>query len=223
MAHAGKIYKWTDESGVVHFGQQPPSAEIKEITLKNTQSGVMKPHERSSGLYCGELRIRYKHYKKRSSSSHDLESRITAWGKLQKRSKKNLDRYLEQMSKIDPYRKKSRNSRHQSADFYERKNSLIQPIRQYNCAIAWAKSEIKTLRTHSSEIRNRYNEAQGDLAAAQNQQREICGDEPSDYNTYGNTRDKYQKWEQCRRKYGAVVKRMQRRLQKSEIEFDNIR
>lgn len=223
LVHAGKIYKWTDDDGVVHFGQKPPSTEIKEVTLKNTQSGLIKPHERSGALYCGELRVHYKSYKKRNNSIHDLESKITSWEKSQKRAKKNLDRYLEQMSKVDPYRKKSRYSRNQSADFYERKNNLIKPIAQYNCAIAWAEAEINTLRTHSADIQKGYNKAQEDLTAAKNQQREICGDEPDDYNTYGHTRDKYQQWEKCRRKYGAVVKRMERRLQKSETEFNKVR
>lgn len=44
-ASAGKIYKWTDEKGQVHFGSQPPSqtkAELVKKTLDTPSEGDTK-------------------------------------------------------------------------------------------------------------------------------------------------------------------------------------
>ncbi len=40
-AQAGKVYKWTDENGNVHYGESPPPEEIKnqEMSISNTKKG----------------------------------------------------------------------------------------------------------------------------------------------------------------------------------------
>lgn len=35
---AGKIYKWTDSEGNVHYGAQPPNKQTKEITVRSKGS-----------------------------------------------------------------------------------------------------------------------------------------------------------------------------------------
>ncbi|AHI31267.1 hypothetical protein AU15_07780 [Marinobacter salarius] len=37
----GQVYKWTDENGVTHFGNQPPPGQQEEVRIRDSQPGSM--------------------------------------------------------------------------------------------------------------------------------------------------------------------------------------
>lgn len=37
----GQVYKWTDENGVTHFGNQPPPGQNEEVKIRGSQPGSM--------------------------------------------------------------------------------------------------------------------------------------------------------------------------------------
>lgn len=38
---SGQVYKWTDENGVTHFGNQPPPGQKEEVRIRASQPGSM--------------------------------------------------------------------------------------------------------------------------------------------------------------------------------------
>jgi len=36
-----EVYKWVDESGVTHFGSQPPAADSQEVKIRESSPGAM--------------------------------------------------------------------------------------------------------------------------------------------------------------------------------------
>ena len=48
LSFAGKIYKWTDSEGNVHYGARPPSSQAKQIKVPKGPSNVPAPAAKSS-------------------------------------------------------------------------------------------------------------------------------------------------------------------------------
>lgn len=38
---SAQVYKWTDENGVTHFGNQPPPGQQEEVRIRDSQPGSM--------------------------------------------------------------------------------------------------------------------------------------------------------------------------------------
>ncbi|HEC19991.1 MAG TPA: DUF4124 domain-containing protein [Gammaproteobacteria bacterium] len=43
LGFAGKIYKWTDADGVVHYGERPPSRNATQIKVPHNSTGRSSP------------------------------------------------------------------------------------------------------------------------------------------------------------------------------------
>lgn len=43
LSIAGKIYKWTDSEGNIHYGERPPSNQAKQIKVPKGPSGTSTP------------------------------------------------------------------------------------------------------------------------------------------------------------------------------------
>lgn len=44
-----EVYKWVDESGVTHFGSQPPAADSQEVKIRESSPGAMGSNQKYSG------------------------------------------------------------------------------------------------------------------------------------------------------------------------------
>ncbi len=229
VVDAGKIFKWTDDEGNVHFGQRPPSGNKKAVKVRGAQSSVVSS-ERSDGFYCGDIKLQSKpryssnpryQQKKYRPSAQELDNKIRSWRKSLRRSQDSLSQYLRRISKINPNRS-SYYSRSQSAGFYERKENLTKSIAEYTCAIDWAEEKALSLRVGSASEIDEHKRAEEDLRAAKKQQRDFCGREPTGYNKYGSDRDAYRDWERCQRKYGAVVRKMERNVHQAQSALNKV-
>lgn len=213
---AAKMYKWVDDNGEVHFSQTPPvkgedKVKSDSMSVQQTKASGILPRMREGYLYCGELQLP-KGRKRYPLTAPKLNKRIDSWTKSKKRSEESLKRYLAP-KKSGRYRSYSYGKR---TTFNEQLERLQKPVRQYQCAIDWANGKIVAIREGRDGREGAYSKAKNNLNVAKSQQREICGHEPPEYNTYGKDRDRYLKWEKCIRRNSAVVRKMESKVKDAE-------
>ncbi|MCW8889291.1 MAG: DUF4124 domain-containing protein [Sedimenticola sp.] len=211
VAAAAKMYKWVDANGETHFSQTPPIQEETpvaqdQVQVHTTSASVLVPTTVEGELYCGELKLPTASGKRRLSVK-TLNDKVKYWSQTLERSKQALDRYLA------PKRKYYSSSyRNKSSTFNEELARYQKPVNEYQCAIDWANSKKESARESEAEYMKERNKAQKDLDVATAQMHRLCGEEPEKYNEYGKKRERYLAWRKCTRKYGAVVREMQNKL-----------
>jgi|GEM_PF-4768519 len=202
-SHAfGKIYKWKDESGELHFSQRMP----KNKAMKNIDISDMKRHkiapvqQRDNGYYCGDMHVlsiyrkpllveilrqgpkKIKNYKR---SLKDLERRFI------KRGTNIYKRYID----YDSHRETQERSKKQ--------------IGEYRCAIHWLETQTDLALTK----KNRSTEdVEQNLSRIINEIGRRCGVEPPK----GALRDEvkiHNKWETCKKKYSGRYRELRKELE----------
>ena len=215
---AAKIYQWVDEDGKKHFSQTPPPDNKQKKTVINTAASAssMRPEKKSDGVYCGTLRIAYnKDLSYSRNSTKYLAGKVSSWEKSLKRAEKQLNDYIKR-SHDNRVVKKGEVRMRNSATYMATKERYTNSVNQYRCALGWAKNrDNKDIRSLEED----YLKAKKDHEIAVQQQQEICGEEPPDYNKYGPERDRYVAWEKCQRKYNAVVKKTKSKLRRTERDY----
>lgn len=51
LSFAGKIYKWTDSEGNIHYGERPPSKQAKQIKVPKGPASSPAPATKASSQY----------------------------------------------------------------------------------------------------------------------------------------------------------------------------
>ncbi len=213
---AAKMYKWVDENGETHFSQTPPvkgvdKVEPEAVSVQRVKVSGIVPHESEGYQYCGEFQLP-RERKKYPFTIPQLNKKVESWRKSKARASDNLKRYLAP-KKTSRYR----SSRYRNdTTFSDKLTQLQKPVRQYQCAIDWANAKVNGIRSERSERQAAVEKAQRNLSIARTQQQQYCGQEPPEYNQYGKGRDRYIKWERCIRKYSAVVRKMESKLDAAE-------
>ena len=215
-----KVYQWVDENGKTHFSQTPPpdiKHEKKVIDTAATASSL-KPETKTDGTYCGNLRVTYK---KAVSSSRNsakyLAGKVSRWEKQLKQAEKRLRDYIDRTNETRVIRDGQSTLRN-SKNYIATKEKYTNNVNEYRCALSWAKSQDNE---GVQSLEEKYLKAKKDYAVALEQQEQICGEEPPDYNRYGKERDRYLAWQKCQRKYNDAVRRTKNNLRQAEQNYRN--
>lgn len=215
--HAGKIYQWVDEHGKKHFTQTPPPEKKASTVRLSIPSGSMKPVEKSNGIYCGKLLVSYrnKSYKNHKASTR-MSNSLTSLETQLKRAEERLQSHINSASKTKIIKNGEYVLRN-STSYTSTKEKLTQQVNQYRCAIDWVGNSNNP--DNTDNIKDNYAQARTDYEKAISQRKDICGDEPPGYNTYGPERDRYNHWEKCYRKYSEVVSTMESKFRDAKSSY----
>jgi hypothetical protein len=215
---AAKIYQWVDEDGKKHFSQTPPPDNKQKKTVINTtaRSSSILPEKKTDGTYCGKLRVAYnKELSSSRNSTKYLAGKVSRWETSLEQAEQRLNNFIQRTNETRVIRNGESTLRN-SKSYLENKEKYSNTVNEYRCALNWATNQDNK---DIKSLEEKYLKAKKDYAVALEQQEQICGEQPPDYNRYGTQRDTYLEWQKCQRKYNDAVKRTKNKLYQAEQDY----
>ncbi|MGV6851212.1 MAG: DUF4124 domain-containing protein, partial [bacterium] len=157
---AAKIYKWKDENGQVHFGEQPPShladkpdPTTEEVSIRNDQGTPINAVLRGDRWYCGESSF----FTQRDPISDlaSIKSNLPDWEQQRADAQRNLEKARQEVRNI-----KVQNTKHNNQYTSGYESRLNWPTKNYNnirCKISWAKQQLNKLQSSGQNFIDDYN------------------------------------------------------------------
>lgn len=213
---AGKLYKIIDEkTGRVTYSQFPPkdksvTARIENVEVVDDVSTV-KPVQEGSYVYCGDLSVggnSYYREKQPERYRKDLNKRIKNWEKHASYAREQLDRADKEQTRASTshYAKNEPSSRKNERykRYQETKKRNVKRVKEYNCAIAWAKEDIQLLNeggssraTARAEQEAEKTRLEGLIKKHTKNMYRTCGEEPIFDPTTESGKQATKEWNKC--------------------------
>ncbi len=218
-AYAGKLYKIVDEkTGKVTYSQFPPkekSASEKVEDVEISDGSTLKPIQEGDYVYCGDLSVggsRYYREKQPKRYVKDLNSKIKSWEKQLNYVKGQLNRADKQQARASTsnYSKYESSSRKNEryGHYQETKQREAKRIKQYNCAIAWAKGDIRAVNEAGdssavarAQVDSEIGRLEGLTKKHTKEMYRMCGEEPVFDPTTARGKKATLDWKKCARPY----------------------
>lgn len=228
-AWAGKMYKWVDKQGQVHYSQIPPQKDqVKENSSISRKSDASEISATRKGdySYCGEMKLPGPLYKPKDILLV-LGDRVESWTKLLKQSEhslttqlRDLDTKNRQVNKYK-YNKYRDNSINYTDTAGERRKQTSRTIKQYRCALAWAEKKKKEFSDIKQELTHDIKGAEANYKAVLDAAHKMCGFEPKDYSSpdYNN---KKVEWKKCMRPHDRKIRVSGSNLQKLKSQSNKL-
>lgn len=199
---AGKVYKWVDEKGNVHFSEKAPESDAKQqVEVSEIKKEKIAPiQKRGNGYYCGDMHVLSVY---RTSLSAEVLKKAP---KAIKRYKKNL------RNEEKRFVKRGKNLHRKYAN-YENHNDSQQrskeKIGQYKCAINWLQSELDGA---SGNKRQLILDVERRLQKVEDFVRRKCGSEPAK-GTLPAEQKIHRNWTRCKSKNSGRRKELEKELE----------
>ena len=230
LANAGKLYKIIDEkTGKVTFSQFPPKEKSKDSTVVGVEvygGSKLKVTGNGKYLYCGDISLGGSSYYKQKRPEQyvkELNRKIENWNKQLQRAEERLqksDKYQTRASTSN-YNKYESNSRKNEryGQYQENKQRQVKSMKQYNCAIDWAKEEINVVNNGVSPTRNNGKDTDSEKTRldgltkkhTQNMIR-FCGAEPLFDPTTASGKKATKDWNRCVSPYKRDLRSIEREM-----------
>lgn len=219
-AWSGKVYKWVDSNGLVHYSQVPPRKDQvrdKSDISEKVDSGAIPATRKGDYAYCGEIKLPGPLYEPKSILL-GLGNRVESWSRSLQGKERSLERQLHDLGSKNRQRNtySSRNSYSSYGDrAAEERKKTARKISEYRCALGWADRQKKKYSDIRQEAKNDLQGAKLNYQAALDAAHQACGFEPKDYAS-PNYNKKKSAWKKCMRPYD-------RKIRSSEQAFKNLR
>jgi len=199
---ADKVYKWTDDNGVVHYSQVPPSVNsAKKADVMQQAGGAVKPRRRGHDFYCGDSRLPELHDNPARAIS-TLKSGILRWEDM-------IDRARERNIKNANNFTGERSYRYGVQSRHEQLRRLDSEIAEYQCQISWAEGKLKGYVEKEKAIVGDFQSLTAALERIQAAKERECGTKPTGWVANDES---YRLYKDCSRNFQREEKRIEREL-----------
>lgn len=218
LAWSGKMYKWTDKEGQVHYSQIPPeSDQVQENSnvSEKSDANAISTTRKGDYAYCGKLKLPGPLYKPKTILLV-LGNRVESWTKSLKQNERSLTSQLRALESKNRQKNKYkyRSSGIEYTDIAgERRRETARTIKEYRCALAWAERQKNQYTDIKQELAHDLKGAELNYKTALDAAHKECGFEPKDYAS-PNYNTKKSGWKKCMRPHDRKIRASERNLQK---------
>ncbi|MBT7953261.1 MAG: DUF4124 domain-containing protein [Gammaproteobacteria bacterium] len=201
--HAAKMYKWVDEEGNVTYSQKPPPTDsgIQQENIKVSGKAV-KPHKRGKKMYCGKSALPTISKRPEQAISM-LEENLLNWRDKKSSTKERRDEYA---------RKNSKNFNKLS--FAEQLKTYNIKVKETDCKIDWAKSELENLEEERTKIVKNHDNIGNALQELEQKKILSCGS--NRYSGVVVLDDEAREYFKCEKRFDREISKMKKKLRNSE-------
>jgi len=201
---AGKLYKWVDKQGTVHYTQTPPPKnQVKEAKEMNISSNTIKPEKKRGNYYCGKDELP-KLKESAAVNITNLQHNIYGWEDSIERRKEERSRYLKRSSYKTKY----------TSEAIQRYN---QDDAEDRCKIDWAKAQLETLEGEKEKIIERYHTVKNAITDVEKKKLKECGKD--DRSGFVVVDEKYREFMQCNDRYDRELRKLRKEMKKAKSNY----
>ena len=216
---AGKIYKWTDKEGNVHYTQTPPpqsTANSKPEQMKVSGAASVQPEKRGKYYYCDTNQLPNLSRSKAASNISMLREDIANWQySIQQQQQQRVDE-MKRLSQYNGYRSSSYgNSINDTVSRYDKKIAVIQ------CKVDWAEKKLADYKQDTGKITQRYNDINKALDEIEERKVKDCGTD--DRTGWVAVDDKYREYQRCVKNYDREINRLKRQQRDAKRDYELIK
>ncbi len=206
QATAGKLYKWVDKDGTVHYTQTSPpeAAAADDAEELNISTATIRPTKKRGRYYCGRDEL------PRLSGTtavdiSNLQNKIYDWEEAMERRETERSGYVKR--------------RYYNVENY---NDALRRYNQDNsedrCKVAWAKKQLGMLQGDKKKIVARYDDIKSAIEELEGRKLRECGkDERTGFIVVD---EEYREYMQCNKRFDDELRRLKRELKKAERDRD---
>lgn len=207
-AFAGKMYKWIDKQGTVHYTQTPPPQEqaVNKAKEMKVSTNTVKPERKRGKLYCGED-VLPKLKESAAINITNLQQNIYGWEDSIERRKKDRD----QMMKRNSYSLKY------STDALARYN---REDAEDHCKIGWAKAQLKSMDGDRDKIIDRYHSVNQAIEDVEERKLNECGTD--DRSGFIVVDEKYREFTKCNDRYDRELRKLKKEMKNAKRNYDMV-
>lgn len=209
---AGKLYKWVDESGQVHFSQSAPEKDV-EVERMEVQGGIhTSTAVRIKGEYeyCGSLKLPGPVYDERRVISRIVETE-DRWNEELRHKEQDLANHYRQTA----YKNNRRSSR-DLGYITDREDKLKQEIDELRCRAKWAQSKKADLSDFRGEITDDLERSEFNYRELSRRARQDCGPSPAKVESDITM----EQWEKCMSRYDGRIARTKRDIERLKLQIN---
>ncbi len=219
-AWSGKMYKWIDHDGQVHYSQIPPQKnQVKDESgapeKLSARANTIPATRKGDFAYCGKIKLPGPLYEPKKILL-GLGSRLESWNESLQKNEQSLTRQLRELGsknlqKSNKYNR-SRNVSYNNRANDSRKNTA-RKIKEYRCALAWADRQKEKYSDIKQEVSHDLKGAKSNYQEALNTAHKKCGFEPKDYAS-PDYNTKKSTWKKCMRPHNRKISSSERTLKR---------
>ena len=202
---SGKLYKWVDKQGNVHYTQTPPpKSQVKEAAKEmNLSTNTVKPEKKRGSFYCGKDELP-KLKESAAINITNLQHNIYGWEDAIERRKEERSNYMKRRSYNTKY----------SAETLHRYN---RDDAEDRCKIDWAKAQLESLETEKEKIIERYHTVKKAIDDVEKKKLKECGKD--DRTGFVVVDEKYKEYMQCNDRYNRELRKLRQEMKKAKSNY----
>ncbi len=202
--YAGKLYKWVDKEGNVHYSQTKPldesAPEAENAEVMNVSSSVVKPTRRRGELYCGED-VLPELGESAARNITTLQERIYDWEDSIERRRERRAEYAKRNDSLDR----------------RRANPFDTEDDEDRCKIDWAKAKLAELAGDKEKIVDRYNTVNTAIEDVEKRKLAECGTD--DRTGFVVVDERYRSYKKCVDRYDRELRKLKQELRNAERDY----
>lgn len=215
IVNAGKMYKWIDAEGNVHYTGTPPPAnqEVKEEEIDMLGASNQTLVTRRGGYdYCGDM-VLPGPVTDKENLLRNIQGKREYWQQQLEGQEKSLQESLRAALR-------SRSRYGNSSTDYSK--SAIEEIKELKCALDWEAKIREELRSSEDSVQLEYQRAQARYDQSVETAYADCGPQPRSGNTK-EALEKYDSWDRCMSRHRRSIENAKRQLQGAERDYQYLR
>lgn len=200
-----KVYKWVDKNGQVHYSQVPPANDqLKSDTEVAEKSGgnEIPVSRKGDYAYCGDMKLPGPLYEPKKILLN-LGNREESWQRSMRESEQSLERQLKDLDRWAKSDNRYSSSNYNSSAQSNR-NRTVRRIKEYRCALTWAKKQRNKYADIKHEITSDLKGAKTAYQDALDAAHSECGYEPKNYSD-PDYADRKRAWKKCMRTHDRRI------------------